>query len=296
MADMVSSAGGDSSSAGGSTGSSQGSTSGGTQGASSGGAGASNTPSVVELSHDHMVKLPGAKDPTKFGDWHRGLQSQLTRASQLAAQRENALKEAQQRISQYEDQLRRSQGVQNPAPKPGADLINKIKQLQYLSGEDAANVVENLVQQIHGYQPELEKRDLALGLIFKRLQQAEAMLQQVHGRNSQSDFDAKMRKIVTDLDLPQEAERFARVLYLAHEQDDALDAQFPQLLKDEWDANERLIQSRIQKRAQAARQSFIPGKGGGGAAGQGLKDLAKASSQDVADKLWDSMVNGAQDT
>ena len=43
-----------------------------------------NAPQVIELSEDSLVRLPGAKEPVRYGDHSRGFQSEFTKRAQEA--------------------------------------------------------------------------------------------------------------------------------------------------------------------------------------------------------------------
>src|SRR3990167_10703445 len=122
------------------------------------GAGGSN---VIELSEDSMVKLPGAKDPVRYGDHYKGFQSEFTKRAQEAA----ALRAEKAKLTaQIQDQQRRlqaqhqpQQGQQNQQSKL-AELGAELKSLTYLNGEQAANVVNHVMQEIGGLTQELSRR------------------------------------------------------------------------------------------------------------------------------------------
>ena len=278
-----------------------GQSSGESQGVGAGGntpAGGLNAPNVIDLAEDSMVRLPGQKDPVKYGDYYRNFQSQFTKKSQeaaAAAKRSAALEaqhaEATRRLQAYEQ----AQGRQQQ-PNPTADLTAKLKSLSYLSGEDAAGVVNHLMQQFSTQEQALEKRDLAIGLLYKRLQEMGTQFQGIQSRHTQSDFDSKITKYVSDLGLPVESAELAKEIYLAYEGDD-LDTEFPNILRNRWEQIQNIVKKQNQSRIEAARNKpFVPGKGGSASPSNRLQNMAKMSAKQIADELWPGAVNGEVET
>src|SRR3990167_2902401 len=119
------------------------------------GAGGSN---VIELSEDSMVKLPGAKDPVRYGDHYRGFQSEFTKRSQEAATLRAEKAKLTQQIADYQRRLQagqQQQGQQRP-PNKLAELGAQLKSLTYLNGEQAASVVDHVMQELATGQQELQ--------------------------------------------------------------------------------------------------------------------------------------------
>lgn len=255
------------------------------------------TPEPIELSDDSFVKVPGVDKPVKFGEHYRGLQSQFTKTSQEAArlraefERTQAiLQERERRIQDYE---RRFSGGPQPAADPFGELKNKLKALPYLKGEEAVEVVEQIVGGFGQVGKALQDRDKVLGLMYQRIQQLEAGVGQYSSQRAEQEFDGKITRFVNEVGLPAEATDFAKKLYLAYEGDD-LDAEFPAILRDEWERVSSLIEAQRRKRIEDARRApFVPGKGGNGRPSAPLSSrLAKASSAETADALWDMVQAG----
>lgn len=261
----------------------------GQNGAQSGAQGAAS--SHIDLSDDSLVRLPGAKEPVKWGDHYRGFQAEFTRSKQAQARLKQELDQVKAALQQREAAQRSTTAAQQP--KPGADLLAKIKSLQYLSGEDAAGVVEHIMGQIDGVKnQDLARRDMALALIYKRLQAAEQALQHTTGRASQSDFETKISRWVADAGYDDDATQIAKEMYLAYEPTPELDEEFPRMFKERMEQLERASRKRLEAVREKKRQlPFVPGKGGNGAAGGPLADLKRADHRQVADKLW-ALVDG----
>lgn len=261
-----------------------------TSGVAGGSAGGGlNSPAVVELTADSMVRLPGAKDPVKYGDYYRGFQSEFTKKATEAKRAAEQLAQYKTQLADYQRREAAFNGGSQQATKPEnplATLAGQIKSLTYLSGEDASKVVDSITQQIGRYDAELAKRDQALVLMYKQQQQLAQALQGITQRNTAGDFDRKINGWVRDAGLPEEAKDFARALYLAHEGDD-LDQEFPTILQNYWTKVTGSFSAQRARAAQEARnRPFTPTKGGSGSPSKPLEIPANASSKQIADMLF----------
>ena len=253
-------------------------------------------PSVVELTEDSMVRLPGAKDPVRYGDHYRGFQSEFTKRAQEVSRLRQEHQKLQQQLQDYQRRMQAGERPQQQAPNPSAELAQQLKSLTYLKGEDAAKVVEHITAQLGARDAALKQRDLALGLLYKKLQQVGQTVQQLNRVHNNSSFESKISKFVKDAGLPEKATNWAQELYVAYEGDD-LDQEFPRILKERWEQLTGLHEeARKAKIEQARRLPFVPGKGGNGSASRPLENLAKASAKDIADAMWPGMVDGEVET
>lgn len=259
---------------------------------------APGTPQVIDLTDDSMVRVPGQKDPVKYGEYYRGFQSQFTRKAQEAAraaeraqQLEQAIQERDQRLAYFQ---RQQQSAQQAAP--GQALREKLAQLPYLSGQQAAEVIEHVSGQFDQFGSALQERDAALVLLTRQLMQVNQVVNSLKDRTSSADFDGKIHSYVESLGLPTEAEELAKEIYLAYEGDD-LDEEFPQILRTRWEQIENAIRQRDRQKVEAARRvPFLPGKGGTGAPSNPLNNLSRASARDIADSLWPGLGEGGSET
>lgn len=259
---------------------------------------APGTPQVIDLTDDSMVRVPGQKDPVKYGEYYRGFQSQFTRKAQEAAraaersqQLEQAIRERDERLAYFQ---RQQQSAQQAAP--GQALREKLAQLPYLSGQQAAEVIEHVGGQFEQFGQALQERDAALVLLTRQLMQVNQVVNSLKDRTSTSDFDGKIHSYVESLGLPNEAEELAKEIYLAYEGDD-LDDEFPQILRTRWEQIENAIRQRDRQKVEAARRGpFVPGKGGAGTPSSPLNNLSRASARDIAESLWPGMVDGGPET
>lgn len=252
----------------------------------------SGSGNVLELSEDSMVRLPGSKDPVRYGDYYRNFQSEFTKRATEAAKAKREAAALQQRIQDYEQRLRAQQ--QGPRQDPRADaqarraeFANGLKSLPYLSGEEAAKVVDHLTQQFSTFEQALQQRDMALGLMYRQMKAMEGTVGSLHGQRSKSEFDAKISNFVKSAGLPERATQWAKELYSAYEGDD-LDQEFPRIMKERWEELKGLHEeSRKTQAEQARRLPFVPGRGGNGSPSRPLnQNMSKMSARQIADAMW----------
>src|SRR3990167_4679585 len=264
-------------------------------------AGGGGSPSVIDLTEDSMVRLPGAKDPVRYGDHYRGFQSEFTKRAQEASQLRTERVKLQQQVQDYQRRLQQGQQQQGQGQQAQqsklAQLAGQLKSLTYLNGEQAAQVVDHVMQEIQGYAGELQRRDVALALMYRRMQQMGETLNGLQSRHVTGEFDTKIAKFVKDGGLPEKATGWAKKLYLAYEGDD-LDQEFPRILKQEWESIGGVFRATEKERVEAARrQPFVPGKGGNGSPSRPLgQDWTKKSAKDISDALWPGLVDGEVET
>ena len=265
-------------------------------------AGSSGAPSIVELSEDSMVKLPGAKDPVRYGDHYRTFQSEFTKRAQEASRLKQEAQQLRQQLQEHQRRLQQGQQQQGQGQQPPSataklgELANSLKSLTYLSGQDAARVVEHLTQQFAGQEAALQRRDLAIGLMFKELKKMGGTLNQLHSSHTSTEFESKITKFAKDGGIPDRLLPRVKELYLAYEGED-LDQEFPQILKGWYDDVQGAFRDNERKRVEdARRQPFVPGKGGNGTPSKPLANFARSSAREIADAVWPGMVDGDVET
>lgn len=250
----------------------------------------SAAPTPIELKDDSFVKIPGMEKPVKYGEHYRGLQGQLTKASQRAAELERRYAEAQARLEERERALQRTSQPQQTPQNPALGLVDKLRELPYLTGAEAAEAIQSVIGQVGQFGTELQRRDLALQVLYHQLKATRDMVNNLQSNHTNSAFENKISRWVGELGLPPEAKELAQEIYLAYEGDD-LDSEFPNILRNRWDQLMSIARATEKARVDNARRlPFVPGKGGQGVPSKPLQDkLAKASPAQVADELWDAM-------
>lgn len=259
----------------------------------------SNTPTPIDIGEDTLVRLPGMKEPVKYGDYYKNYQGEFTRKAQQAAETnrkyqalENEAKQVREENARYRQHYQ-SQQTQT-AQKQGASEIDQLKSLAYLSGEDAARVVQGLETKFQAREQREGQLVQALGLLFQRLQQSEQKVNGLYNQSQSTGFESRIDETLKTLGIPAGFKDIAKEIYLAYEGDD-LPNEFPNILKNRYDQIRTVLGEDNKRRADEARkQQFVPGRGGQGSPGKPLNNLATGSSKEVADALWESMVNRSE--
>lgn len=255
----------------------------------SGGSNASDSPaepSVIDLDENALIRVKGSDKPVKFGEYGRSFQSQFTKASQRAAQLEKTLKEREGEIQRFRQQSQNaSQNVQNGAQ---GDVFAALKQLPYLTGEHAVEVVQGIAN-------EIKQRDMVTLGILKQFQTLQNTVKELYGNHVNSSFDSKINRWVSEGGYPAEITDWAKKLYLAYEGDD-LDQEFPEILRNEWESLNKVFEAkRAQQVSQARSNRFVPGKGGNGRPSNPLQFKGNESPAAMADALFENL-NGFENT
>lgn len=238
-------------------------------------------PQVIEIPDDNaMVRVKGLEKPVKFSEI-RGFQSRWTQESQKRAQLEKAVQERDARIKQYEqERLRASQQQQGQRPDPFA----QIRELPYLNGEQAAQVVQSISQQMN------QRDQLIIGLA-RELQRTQQIVQQLHGSHSSSAFESKIDRFLSEGGYDPAFKDLAKEIYLAYEGDD-LDTEYPSILAKRIEQVEAAIEAKKRAALERNRPArFVPGKGGNAGPSNPLQIKPDASPKDIAEQLWATMQN-----
>ncbi len=233
-------------------------------------------PTIIELDDNALIKPRGFDKPVKYGEHVRGLQSQFTKASQRAAQLERELQ------AEREAARRATQQSQQPQQQAGDDLYEQLGQLPYLSGKDAAVVVQSIAQQI-------QMRDRILLGALQQMKNLQGVVQNLNQTHSDSAFDARIGQFLQQKGYPADYYAdLAKEVFLAYEGDDLWE-EFPAIFEARIDQLRRAFEAERQARVQANRkQPFVPGKGGSAQPSKPLNLPGSASAAEIAEALWGS--------
>lgn len=257
-----------------------------------GGAPASNAPAaepqVYDLSDDNaLIKIKGSDKPVKFTEHVRGLQSQFTKASQKAAQLEKANREYQAKLQDYEQRQQQAQRQSQGGNDPSNDVYAQLEALPYMSGKDAANVVRAIAGQI-------QQRDTVLLGTLKQLKRMEGIVNKLSETHSNSSFDSKINRWLTDGGYSTDYADLAKEVYLAYEGEN-LDEEFPQIFASRVDQIRKAFESERTAKVNAARKMpFVPGRGGQGTPSKPLQLDPRASAKQIADDMWNRLNNESE--
>jgi hypothetical protein len=239
----------------------------------------------LELDDNAVIRFKGSDKPIPVKDV-RGFQAQFTRASQRAAELERQLQARQAQIQQYERE--RAAAAQRQSQSQGqsqADVFAALRELPYLDGQTAVQVVEGITN-------EIRQRDRVLLAALQQMQKMQQVLGRLNETHTNAGFDAKINKWLTDGGYPVEAADLAKEIYLAYEGDN-LDQEFPEIFKNRWEQVVRAIEAqRAAKVAQNRRNPFVPGKGGQAGPNRPLQPNPAATAAETADMLWEAMQTG----
>ncbi len=258
-----------------------------------------STPTPIELKNDSFVKIPGQEKPVQFDKWYRGLQGELTRKSQAVSSLTERVSQAESKINdmggKYSQALDQIKSLTASGRIDKQDALEAVKQLPYLTGEQAAQLVGQLKQELGGVSGALTKRDEAILLLAQITQEMRTQLGQFTQGKASQDFDSKIKGFVKDAGYGDDLVDFAKELYLAYEGDD-LDQEFPSILANRVKSLQTSFASQQKKAAAAAKpRPWVPGKGGNASPSQPLRNkFAKASPKEITDSLWDTL--GGEDT
>jgi hypothetical protein len=236
-------------------------------------------PTVYDLADDSLVRVKGGKEPVKFADHVKGFQSQATKASQEAARLKRELEARDARIREFEQRQQLAARPQGQQP----DVYDSLRQLPYLTGEDAVQVVQQIGQQI-------QQRDQVLLGALKQLQAVQRLVQGMHEKSATADFEGWIGKYLTDNGYSADYADIAKEIYLAYEGDNLRD-EFPAIFAARIEGLRKAFEAERQAKLRAARpQPFVPGKGGNAGPSKPLQFKGNETSAEIADALfgtWD---------
>lgn len=236
-----------------------------------------SAPEPIDVDDDRLIRVKGSDKPVKFGDHVKGFQTQHTKAAQEAARLKRELEVERATRQRFEQERSRQQ--QQAQNGPQADPYEALKQLPYLTGEHAVEVVRGIGEQI-------KQRDQVILGLLKQFKQTQDIVNGLHQNSANSNFDAKISKWLTDGGYPQEASELAKEIYMAYTGDD-LDQEFPQIFKSRWEQIQRIVESQRQAKINGARKTpFLPGKGGQTSPSKPLEIKPNASAREMADQLF----------
>lgn len=250
-------------------------------------------PQPIQLTEESLVQLPGSEKPTKYGEWFRGFQSKHTKATTELAELQRKFQQIESERQRERQELDRFRQAANPQPQSRAkSLLDQIRERSYLTGEDASTALENVLNEVGGG---FQRRDAALTLIANKLAQLDEVVNQLNNQHATQQFSSKIKAVLDKMGLPEEAMDLAQEIYLAYEGDN-LDQEFPTIFENRWKQLQNLVNNINKAKVNEAKQrKFVPGQGPVGSAGKPI-DISRMGAKDTADLLWETMVNGGEDT
>ena len=234
------------------------------------------TPTAIDISDDALIRIKGSDKPVKFGEHVRGFQSQWTKAAQEAARLKKEVEQERALRTRYEQERQQNQ---NRNPQGNEDVFAQLRQLPYLTGEDAVGVVQSIAQQI-------QQRDKVTMAVLKQMKQLQSVVQNLNQTHTSGAFETKIDRWLQENNWNAGLKDLAKEVYLAYEGDD-LDQEFPRIFAQRVDQMRKAFEEERQSKLNSARKlPFVPGRGGDGKPSKPLEIKANASSRDTADELW----------
>jgi hypothetical protein len=239
-------------------------------------------PAVIDIPDENaLIRVKGSDKPVKYGEQIRGFQAAHTRAAQQAAQFQRELAAERALREKYEQERAKAQNPNQPQADPLADLRGK----SYLTGEDAASVVQNLTQ-------ELQQRDQVLMAMYKEIKDLRNKTGELYGNHTNQSFESKVTKWVGDAGFDVNApgiKDIAQEIYLAYEGND-LDQEFPRMFAERMKQMEEFFEGRRRQAIERNRRMpFVPGRGGQGGPSKPLEFAGNASAREITDQMWPLM-------
>lgn len=262
------------------------------------------TPTARDFSDDDLVRVPGQKDPVRYGDLYKRLQSDYTRKTQAAAKREAELAKREEATKSQESYLKNLAATLLAKQNAGVssqkedNLLAKLEQLQYLDGKTAAQMLREI--QSKGFGPivqAIQDRDTIIQQLHQRALQHEQLIRSLMGRHADTEFDGKIKRWLNEGGYPPEAIDLAKEIYTAYEGDD-LDEEFPGIFQKRWNQIQTILRNQDKAKVEAAKKRpfQFPTKGGNGTASKPIGLKGNESPSEVADQLWEALSGGRSET
>ena len=250
------------------------------------------------FNDDDLVTIPGQDKPVKYGELYRRLQADHTRKTQEVARERAEAKQEREALATQRRELEQTAASlvargQQPAggQDAGAAFLSALSAKTYLSGADAASLVQSIQQK--GFQPliaAITERDKILSTLHGMIMNLESTVSELSGVHTENRFDSYINETLKTLGLPQKAAKYAKELFLAYEGDDVA-ADFPAILDERWKELQEIHRESDSARVAGARRSPFPfpQRGGNGAPSQGIKLRGDEDARELADALWDGL-------
>jgi hypothetical protein len=267
-------------------------------GLDAGGGGEPAESQVYELNPDALIKPPGANEPVKWSDWagRHVDKSEFTRKTQeLARERDQFQRERQQAehlLRQRAEELARTAqggGTRGAAAQGAlADLIQQVQGLPYIDGATLGGLLGKLQEQLDRPTQEFGKRDQAMALLYKQLQDTQKQLQGIQQASRGQNYQGLLRSTAKQLGLTEDDETLEvlRDIYESHEPGDELDREFPELARKRFDAIRKMVRGLDKAEADRARKAALPGRGGQGSPSKSLQPKGTETAREIAEQFW----------
>lgn len=254
-----------------------------------------NASTPLSLADDSVVAIPGQNKPVKFGEWYRGIQGSHTKATQERAELQRRIEAIERERQQERAELARYRSVNQP-PSPqqqrqqqAAAIKAKIAKLPYLTGTEATEMYESIVNDLGQRDDYSQRQTMAVRLLAQELQKIQAAVGELRGSAQQSGLKSRLASIRQEIGAPEGFEEVLEEIYLGYEPGEQLDREFPAIAKARWEKIQQAVRAADKAALDSQRSNrFTPPKGGLGTPSKSL-DFSGKSSKEQADILWDMM-------
>lgn len=259
-----------------------------------------------EFTDNDLVRVPWSKEPVKYGELYKRLQSDHTKKTTEAAnlrRKYEADRNAWEQSRRSEESRLKQLATELLARQRGGGQLGQldpyaaVEGMQFVDGKTVAKLLRDIQEGGFGsVQQGFAQRDAVIEGMFAQVKRLQQQLQQVGSTHANAGFESKIAGFLKNEGLPESYSQYAKELYMAYEGDD-LDEQFPQILRDRIAGLRAMWESEQNSKIEAARRRPfpLPGKGGAATAGKKLNLTGRENAKQVSDVLWDAM-QGRDDT
>ena len=251
---------------------------------------------------------PDTDASTTEGSWSPEVQAEFTKKTQaLAAERkewESTRAQQTQQLQQYAQQLQQQQAQAQATATASAQqqnqqqqhgMIDQLRAMPYLDGNTAAQLFERFVTEgIQPLQGAIQQRDKAMSAMYKEYKQLRDQVGHSRGKQAEQELDGLFAKVREEHGLPDNpaVKEWMEDIFYSHEGDD-LKESFSGMTQKRWNALEKLVLDQARKKADVAKKSPFPSRGGESSLTSGKTGGYKTPAE-RAEELW-PMLNGGSD-
>lgn len=252
------------------------------------------------------------EESSSSGPWPAEAQAEYTRKTQALAEERKSWEsernnqtqqlqsyaqqlQQQQFTSQQQQQQYNQQQQQNQNQRTGPTMLDQLRQMPYLDGATAAQLMERMVNEgINPLSNALRQRDQAISHLHKEQKDLKERYGDTQNQQAQKELDARFLQLRQQQGLPdtEVVHEMMKDIYYSHLDDEALDSQYPDMLRKRWESLQKAVRDTDRAVATKAKDSPFPSKGGELSPTSG-KTGGYKSPEDRANELW-PMINPGQ--
>ena len=248
------------------------------------------------------------EESSSSGSWPADAQAEYTRKTQALAEERKSWEAERntqtQQLQHYAQQLQQQQfaaqqqaqqNQHNQQQQQSNTMLDQLRQMPYLDGNTAAQLMERMVNEgINPLSNALRQRDQAIAHLHKEQKDLKERYGDTQNQQAQKELDARILQLRQEQGLPDSdvVHEMMRDIYYSHLDDDALDAEYPEMLRKRWESLQKAVRDGDRAVAMKAKESPFPSKGGEVSPTSG-KTGGYKTPEDRANELW-PMINPGQ--